>query len=158
MKRIALFTALAVGLPTAAALADPPQVYHRDRDRDRDHDRDAYHRDHYDRYNRSHWANDFRGRWVLLARGFSAQTDRQFINVNNAKFRKLRIEAVRGEPMVTKIAIEFADQTTQAIDMDTRLSNGAGEVIDLNGDVRRVHRIIVYTDRNSRGSYSVYGA
>src|ERR1043166_9435103 len=110
MKRIALLSALAVAVPAAVALADPPQTYQRDRDYDRD--RDAYHRDHYDRYNNSHWANDFHARWVPLARGYSAQSDRQFINVGNGRFRKLRIEAVRGEPLVTKIAIEFADQTT----------------------------------------------
>jgi hypothetical protein len=33
-----------------------------------------------------------------------------------------------------------------------------GEVIDLNGGVRRVNRIIVYTDGQARGAYSIYGA
>jgi len=163
MKRIALITALATAIPAAAyaspggRVADrnvPQQTYYRDRDRAEV----TFTRDHYDRYNNSHVANDFRGRWVPLARGFSARSDRQFINAGNGRFRKIRIEAVRGEPVVTKIAIEFADQTTQAIDLDARLRAGGGEVIDLNGGVRRVHRIIVYTDPNGRGAYSVYGA
>lgn len=164
MRRIALITALAAAVPAAAYADQPPsQTYQRDRDHDRDHDRDrrddhAWNRDHYDRYANSHWASDFHGRWVPIARGYSARTDRQMINVGNGKFRKIRIEGVRGEPLVTKIAIEFADQSTQAIDLDTRLPAGAGEVIDLNGDVRRVHRIIVYTDAHRGGSYSIYGA
>jgi hypothetical protein len=161
MKRIALITAMVTAIPVAAyasptvRVADrnvPQQTYVRDRDQG------AFTRDHYERYSRSHWASDFRGRWVPLARAYNARTDRQFINVNNARYRKIRIEAVRGEPVVTKIAIEFADQSTQAIELDGRLQAGAGEVIDLNGGVRRVHRIIVYSDPNGRGSYSVYGA
>ena len=178
MKRIALLTALATAIPVAAyawptgptADPQPSQTYWRDRDQDRDswrdRDRDAarydrddhtWSREHYDRYGNSHWASDFRGRWVPIARGYSAHTDRQMITVGNGRFRKIRIEAVRGEPLVTKIAIEFADQSVQAIDMDARLPAGSGEVIDLNGGVRRVHRIIVYTDPNSRGAYSIYG-
>jgi hypothetical protein len=164
MKRIALFAALATAVPAVAFAQNvPQQTYDRDRDRDhvRDRDRDhqdAYNRDHYDRYDRSHWATDFRGRWVPLASGYSGRTDRQFINVGNGRYRKIRIEAVRGEPVVTKIAIEFADHTTQAVDLDSRLTRGAGDVIDLNGGVRQIHRIIVYTDRRGGGSYSVYGA
>jgi hypothetical protein len=167
MKRIALITALATTIPVAAyawptgRVADPQpsQTYWRDRDHDRyDRDDRAWTREHYDRYGNSHFANDFRGRWVPIARGYSAHTDRQMINVGNGRFRKIRIEAVRGQPLVTKIAIEFADQSTQAIEMDARLPAGSGEVIDLNGGVRRVHRIIVYTDPNSRGAYSIYGA
>ena len=158
MKRIALFTALAMAIPVAVYAQNvPQQTYERDRVRDRDH-QDAYNRDHYDRYDHSHWNADFRGRWVPLARGYSARADRQFINVGNGRYRKIRIEAVRGEPVVTKIAIEFADKTTQAVDLDSRLTRGAGDVIDLNGGVRQIHRIIVYTDRRAGGSYSVYGA
>ena len=165
MKRIAIIAALATAIPVAAyawptgrvADRDPQQTYQRDRDHDRDRDRDTFFRhDHYDRFDR--WSGDYRGRWTPIARGYNAHTDRQFINVGNARFRRIRIEAVRGEPVVTKIAIEFGDQTTQAVDLDARLTRGQGEVIDLNGDVRRVHRIIVYTDPNSRGAYSLYGA
>lgn len=152
MKSIILFTALAMSAGVAYAqpaarvdarvqLGDP-----------------GWSRDRYERYDRSHWARDFRGRWQALARGYSAQTNRQFIQVRGGRLSKLRIESDRGAPVIAKIAIEFGDGSTQAVDLDMRLPRGTGEVIDLNGGVRRVQRIIVYADPRSRGSYSVYGA
>lgn len=164
MRRIALCTVLAITASTAVAFADPPQTYDRDRthDHDRDRDRDradgGWTRDRYDHYGRSHWARDFRGRWVALARAYSAASERQFIHVDGGRYRKLRVEGVRGQPVIRKIAIEFGDGTAQAVDLDMRLSSGTGEVIDLNGDVRRIKRIIVYSDPRARGSYSIYGA
>lgn len=160
MKRITILTALALSIPAAAqawpygrvADRDDPHVYVRDRDDP------GWHRDRYERYDRSHWARDFRGRWVPLARGYSARTERQFIYGNGERFRRLRVEAVRGEPTIVKVAVEFADGTAQAVDLDMRLAPGEGEVIDLNGGDRRIKRVIVYTDPNSRGAYSVFGA
>jgi hypothetical protein len=165
MKSIALITALIAGVPAVASAAPAVRVADRDdsqrtyvRERAYDNDR-PYSRDHYERYDNSRWNRDFRGRWVTLARAFSARSDRQFINIGgNGRFRRLRVEGVRGQPLVTKIAIEFSDRTTQVVDLDARLPAGAGEVIDLNGNERRIHRIIVYTDPGSRGSYSIYGA
>lgn len=169
MKHIALLSALAMSIPAAAYAwpigrtaerGDPPRTYDRDRDYDHDHDRDAgWNRERYDRYDRSHWARDFRSRWVPLARGYTARTDRQFIHVGGTgRYRKLRIEAVRGEPVILQIAVEFMDKTTQVVKYRESLPAGSGEVIDLNGGDRRIKRIIVYTDPYSRGAYSVYGA
>lgn len=164
MKRLALLTAIAMGVPLAAAapaLADPavrvivrddlPKTYQRDRDVN-------WNRERYDRWEGSRWQRD-RGRWEPLARGYDSRTERQFIKPgNNGRFRKLRIEGVRGEPVIMKIAIEFADKTGQVVEYRESLPAGTGEVIDLNGGDRRISRIIVYTDPRSRGSYSVYGA
>ena len=148
MKRIALLTAIAMAAPVAA-FAQPPRA---EVTVNWTHER-------YDHYNNSHWARDFHGRWQPLARAESGATDRQFIAVNGAgRFSKLRIEGVRGQPMVQKVAVEFADKTSQAVDINEALPNGAGTVIDLNGGERRINRIIVYTDPHARGSYSVYGA
>ena len=171
MKSIALLTTLAMSFGTAAVAAparvadrDDPQVQWRDRDRDRDRDSNNpngnpnWTRDRYDRYNDSHWARDFRGRWMTLARAYTTQSDRQFIHTRGARLSKLRVEGVRGMPVIQKIAIEFRDGSTQAVDLDMRLPRGTGEVIDLNGGVRRVDRIIVYADPHSRGSYSLFGA
>ncbi len=154
MKRIAFLTVLALTASTAAFA----QPYTNHRDESRAVVRVDFNRDRYDRYDRSHWRRDFRGRWVTIARANSARSDRQFIHVDGQRYRKLRIEGVRGQPMVQKIAIEFADGTAQAIDLNARLGNGAGEVIDLNGGVRSINRIIVYTEPRARGSYTLYGA
>jgi hypothetical protein len=160
MRRIALLTALAIAAPIAAH-AQPVRVYERDRDHDRDYDRDRRDRDslrhdRYDRWDRSHWYNKG-DRWEPIARNYSAQTDRQFIPLNGQRFRKIRIEGIRGQPVILKIAIEFMDRTTQAVDLNQRLPRGVGEVIDLNGGDRRVNRIIVYPDPRFRGAYSIYG-
>jgi hypothetical protein len=163
MRRIALLTALAMATP-AVAFAQT-RVYERDREPVRVYERDrdpgvtiTFGRDPYDRYDRYHANRDFRGRWVPLARANSTNSDRQFIPVRGETFRKIRVEGVRGRPVIQKIAIEFMDRTTQAVDLDMRLRRGSGEVIDLNGGVRRINRIIVYTDPRFRGSYTLYGA
>jgi hypothetical protein len=159
MKRIAFLTVLGL-TASAAAFASPVRVADKDEPRVeiRDRDNGQWTRDRYDRYDRSHWARDFRGRWTPLARGYSAQSSRQFITVRGGRYDKLRVEAVRGEPVIQKIAIEFRDGSSQAVDLDMRLSRGTGEVIDLNGRDRQINRIIVYTDPHSRGAYTVYGA
>jgi hypothetical protein len=158
MKGIVLFTTIALAAGTAGTVASAqPSVDARIQWRDRNPD-PGWTRDRYDRYDNSHWARDFRGRWVSLARGYSARSDRQFIQVRGERLSKLRIEADRGAPVIEKIAIEFGNGEMQAVDLNMRLTRGTGEVIDLNGRDRRVRRVIVYTDSRSRGAYSLYGA
>jgi hypothetical protein len=163
MNRIALLTVLLISIP-AASYASPHGpvaegdgvrvVIHADV-----HNDASWNRERYDRYEHSHWSRDFRGKWEPLAQGYNARSDRQFINIGgNGRYRKLRIEAVRGEPVLLKIAIEFMDRTSQAVEYRETLPTGTGEVIDLNGGDRRIKRIIIYTDPHSRGSYSVYGS
>jgi hypothetical protein len=152
MKRIAFFTAAAMAFSTAA-MAQPrvvvrtPEVSVQ------------WNRERYQGYNDSHWHKDFKGRWSPLATGFNAHTERQFINVGGPRgFKKLRIEGTRGNPVIMKVLVEFADKTQQLMEYRDSFPAGTGEVIDLNGDTRHINRIVVYTDPNSRGSYSVYGA
>jgi hypothetical protein len=147
MKRIAFFTAAAMAFSTAAMAQPRAEV------------NVQWNRERYTGYETSHWRKDFKGRWTPLATGYNAHTERQFINVGGpGRYRKLRLEAVRGNPVVLKIAIEFANKTTQVVEYRESLPAGTGEVIDLNGDTRKINRIIVYSDPNSRGSYSLYGA
>ena len=173
MRRIAILTALAMAIPAtgyawphgpiAQRGEDPRRTYDRDRG-DRDHydpDRSdaGWSRERYDRYDHSRWARDFHDRWVPLARGYSASSSRQFINIGGyGRYRMLRVQGVWGEPVLVKIAIEFTNGTTQAVEYRESLPRGTGEVIDLNGGDRRINRIIVYTDPRFRGAYSVYGA
>lgn len=161
MRRIALLTTIALGIPVAA-LAQPgdrARVEIRDRDRDIGIEwrRDRY--DRYDDYRRGPAWRDYRGRWVSFGRGYNASNQRQFIHVSGSgRFRMIRIEGVRGEPVVQKVLVEFENGSHQAIELDTSLRRGVGEVIDLNGRDRRISRIVVYTDPRSRGAYAVYGA
>jgi len=165
MKSIALLTVLAAAAPAAATYADPVQTYQRDRDndRDRDHDRDrdrdradAFRHEHYDRFGTSHWATD-RGRWTRLVRANAASGRREFLIGTQNRYRTFRLESLSGEPMIGKIAINFADGGTQVVQLNTAMPAGSGEVIDLQGRERRVGRIIVYADPRSRGAYAIYG-
>jgi hypothetical protein len=152
MRGIALLTTLAMTAGTAV-YADPPRVEVRvERDRDA-----GWTRDRYDRYNDSHWSRDFRGRWMALGQA-STQGQRQFTPGRTGRLNRLRIEATRGAPAIQSMTIEFADGSTQAVNLDMRLERGSGEVIDLNGRNRRVHRVIVYPDPRTRGAYALYGA
>ena len=99
----------------------------------------------------------FRENWVTLADGYSAQTDRQFINLRGREpLRKIRVEAVHGSPVINQIAIEYMDGNTQKVPINARLPNGEAQVIDVNHG-QPINRIIVYADPRFGGSYSVFG-
>ena len=146
MRSIALSTALLVAIPVAA-YADPPQTYDRDRDRAFEHER-------YDRWNDSHWSRDFHGRWRTFGQTFNARNDRQFINLNG-RYRVLRLQAVRGEPQIDRVVVQYNDGDTQTVEINSRLGDGAGEVIRLDPS-RRIRRVTVFTQPSTRGLYSVY--
>jgi len=97
-------------------------------------------------------------RWVTIADRYSADNDRQFISVGGGEFRRLRFEAVRGAPVVHKVAIEFVnDPNVQVIDINARMPAGESHSIDLNGGRRQINRIVVYTEPGYGGAYSIYG-
>jgi hypothetical protein len=153
MTRISLILALVIGTSAASAQPYPSQWQERDR---YESNRDT--RDHY-RYDVNRHGRDFRGRWVPLAREYSARTDRQFINVQGrgGRFDKLVLKGERGAPVINKVAIEFAgNPNTQVVTLQERLPAGEAEVINLNGN-QRINRIIVYTEPRFGGSYSVFG-
>jgi len=155
MKSIALLTVLATAAPVAV-YAEPVQTYQRDRDSDRDRDHDRFHHEHYDRFGTSHWATD-RGHWTRLVRANAASGRREFLIGTQNRYRTFRLESLSGEPMIGKIAINFADGGTQVVQVNAAMPAGQGEVIDLQGRERRVGRIIVYADPRSRGAYAIYG-
>lgn len=162
MKCIGIATVLALAIP-AAAYAQPapegePRTYERHRDQDVYHrDHDWYRHEHYDRFGNSHWASDIPGRWVTLAHANSASGRREFMIGTTNRYRAFRVEGLRGEPAIEKIAINFANGTTQVVQMNTTLPAGSGDVIDLAGHERTVVRIVVYADPRSRGVYAIYG-
>jgi hypothetical protein len=122
-------------------------------------ERGDWHRDPYTSYGRSHWAKDFRGHWTALGGQYNAQTDAQAIHLDNRRYSKLRIEGGHGEPVIQRITITFGDRSTQSVDLNMRLSPGAGEVIDLNGiGDRKITQIMVYSAPRTKGSFSIYGS
>jgi hypothetical protein len=151
MRSIALSAALLMAVPVVA-YADPPQTQY-DRDHDRDQARAAEH-ERYDRWNDSHWSRDYHGRWRSFGQTFNARNDSQIINLNG-RYHVVRLQAVRGEPRIDRVVIQYSDQDTQTVQLDSRLGDGAGEVIRTDPS-RRITRVTVYTERNARGLYSVY--
>jgi hypothetical protein len=148
MRTFALSAALLMAVPVAAyAQPQPPPQYDRDRDRAIEHER-------YDRWNDSHWSRDYNGRWRAFGQTFKARNDRQFINLNG-RYHVLRLQAVRGEPEIERVVVQYNDGDTQTVEINSRLPDGAGEVIRLDPG-RRINRVTVYTQRNTRGLYSVY--
>lgn len=145
MKTFALSAALLMAVPVAA-YADPPQTQS-DRDRAFEHER-------YDRWNDSHWSRDYHGRWRSFGQTFSARRDRQLINLNG-HYHMLRLQAVRGEPNIERVVVQYSDGDTQTVELNSRLGDGAGEVIRLD-DSRRITRVTVYAEHNTRGLYAVY--
>jgi hypothetical protein len=142
----ALVTALSMGAtPTMAQVTGRIEI-HYDRGRA-----------HYDHYQDSHWNKEFTGRWVTIAEGTGEGGRREFrLPVDNRRYGKLRLEATRGAPAIEKIAIEFGKGPTQVIPINSRLEPGGGEILDLDGDERRVVRVIVYPMARSRGVYTVF--
>ena len=158
MKRISLLFAIGLIGATATAQADPP--YRRPVPREApahygDNDSPYSHQ----RYDQRHWGRDFRGRWRVLAQENSAGSDRQFITLRGrgGRFERLVVHAVRGKPVIHKIAVEYLDNpNTHVIDLETRLPAGEAEVIRLDGS-QRINRIIVYTEPRFGGSYTIFG-
>lgn len=150
MRSIALSTALLMAVPVAAYADPPPMQYDRDRDRDR-----AFEHERYDRWHDSHWARDYHGRWRAFGQTFNARRDRQFINLRGGRYRMLRLEAVRGEPEIDRVIVQYNDGDTQTVELNARLMDGAGEVIRLDPS-RRIRRVMVFTEPSTRGLYSVY--
>lgn len=139
MRRLLVMLVLAATVSPAAA--QPwPWPYDRTNDRSntqRDHysDRyDRYGRDRYSSRDRYRWTRDFRGRWTPLAQGYSARTDRQFVRLlgQYEPFRRIRIEADRGRPVIQKVVVEDMRGNTQVIDLNARYAPGEGEVIRVN--------------------------
>lgn len=148
MKSMTLAAALLMAVPVAAYAQPPQPQYDRDRDRAFEHER-------YDRWNDSHWSRDYHGRWRSFGQTFNARNDRQNIGLGGGRYHMLRLHAVRGEPAINRVVVQYFDGDTQTVQLDSRLSDGAGEVIRLDPS-RRIQRVTVYTEPNTRGLYSVY--
>jgi hypothetical protein len=127
--------------PDNPTSSDPNPYWDRDRDR-------------YDRWDRSHWNRDNRTRWVTLASGY-ASTYRQNIHLRGENFDRLRIEAVRGRPVIRQVNVIYANGTSQVIRMNAQLQYGSGEVLRLNR--MPIRRIVIFADPRYRGAYALYG-
>lgn len=137
MKKIALLAVLAGAVPLAAPLAhadDRNEARH-----ERAGERDARTRN-----------------WVTLT-AMDVQRDKTVdIDSSLGKFRRLRVEAIRGAGYIDFIEIRYANGEQQHVDVKRRIGRGETADIDLNGS-HRLAAITVHGDPDSRSQIEVVG-
>ena len=89
--------------------------------------------------------------WTLLGVRESEVADNQFVTVNDGRgFGTLQLRAETGNPIVTKVAVRFTDNSVQVINMGGYLRNAT-----LRLSHRAINQIVVYTAAGSQGTYSI---
>jgi hypothetical protein len=91
------------------------------------------------------------GGWTLLGVRESAVADNQFVTVNDGRgFGTLKLRAETGNPIVTKVAVRFTDNSVQVINVGGYLRNAT-----LRLSHKAINQIVVYTAAGSQGTYSI---
>lgn len=139
MRRLALLTTLALAGGTLTAAAQPTW-------------RDRNHRDDYG------YREVRREAWTPIAESQYAHTDTQQILLygNHPRYRALRIQAVRGAPVIKTITIQYINRPAQYVRLHHRVMPGSDEFIRLES-AARIQRVIVYTEGRYGGAYTVLG-
>jgi hypothetical protein len=176
LKITALAGLLAVAAP-AAAMASPGRSF--DRTSDRSFDRQGVvapvraarsyarldHRQPLDRGRRLGVRDDFgprryRQTWVPLSASLElGRFGRGAIDVYDPNtFTQLRVQTASGVARIDRVIIEFADGTAQVADV-RRVLDGRNDrlEVELDGNNRRIARVLVSGDDAHCGALQVYG-
>jgi hypothetical protein len=99
------------------------------------------------------------GDWRLVLDRYATSGNRQFIPLgwHFGRFSRLRIEGAEGQPFVHKVAVFFMDGSEQVIDIERPLPAGTGVIVNLNGGLRGIRRLVVYTQPDYQSSYTIMG-
>lgn len=183
-KLTALLTTLALGASASIAMASPARSYDRRADFAYGQDRGGFadrngfvdrgyapaHRfDRGDRIDRGEFrrgARDdfgprrYRPTWVAL--GSPLQLGRggqSSIEVNDrGTFTQLRLQSAGGIAPIDRVIVQFADGSEQVADVDRVLGARDGMLeIQLDGNNRRIDRILVLGAGGARGALQVFG-
>ena len=169
-KLTALLTTLALGASGSIALAAPGRGFDaRYDERARDHLRFTQERDRFDRPDAAyHWnrgrLDDFgprhyRPNWVALSAPLRlGRMGRDVIDVaDRGTFTQLRLQTRGGFARVDRVIIVFADGSRQV--ESGRVLDARGELLEipLDGNNRRIDRIIVMGATGRRGALEVFG-
>ena len=99
--------------------------------------------------------------WVELATPTPAKHGKEFIVVGKdaGYFSKLRVDAAKGKTIVKTVKVYFEDGAVKNVRVDRTLSaKGArSTTIDL-GDAKAIERVVITTERHTKGEYSLYGS
>lgn len=152
MKTKILTSALVLGLSSAAFAAPGDKPLH-------DHS-----------YQGDDHAEHFRGdrmrrplpmpvAWTSLSTVKRIQNKQTIAVGGRQAYSKLKLEAAMGSTFVDKLVIVFGNGTKQVINLDKSLAmRGAPLVIDLDGQNRRISKVVVYGKSNRRASINVLAA
>ncbi|MDB4959108.1 MAG: hypothetical protein JWO36_6677 [Myxococcales bacterium] len=158
MRRFGLFTTLLI---SASALADPPRYDPQDRGGDHRRDRDRGYQDRFQRpYDRGNGGRYGR-RWALLADSISPPNGGLTIDLGDAPYSQLRIQALQGTPTVRQIDIVYDDGSDQVFTPNQILDPSTGNAtIDLDLGPSRPIRSISITSEAGRfyAHYEVLGS
>jgi hypothetical protein len=97
--------------------------------------------------------------WIELASETPASHGREFIVVgaDQGTFTQLRLTAASGRPGIRAIRVDYQDGSRRTYEIEKVLSARLRPAyVDLRG-AREVRQIVVFSDRDSRGSYVVEG-
>ena len=154
----AIIATLVLGA-SGAAIADPgPSVTVRGEARWGDpqpvqtYDHSDYYRDHH----RPYWRNNT---WVALTSPMQLDRRANIIDVNQRRpFQQLRLQTSNGMSFIDRVIVRFENGERQVIDVNQRLSTRNPMInLDLEGQRRRVDRIIVMGDSRRGGAIQVFG-
>lgn len=100
------------------------------------------------------------GEWVEIADPTPAKHGKVYIPVGRSagQFTRLRIDVAEGRPRVERIRVDFENGRSRVIHVGMKLRKNSKQrsaYVDLGG-AREIDRIVVISDRASRGTYTVH--
>lgn len=148
----AIIATLVLGASTAAVADTGPSITFRGEARWGQPQTQTYQRDHH----RPYWRNNT---WQALSSPLQLDRGRTVIDVNQRRpFQQLRLQTTSGASRIDRVVVTFENGGRQVINVNQRLSTRNPMVnIDLDGQMRRVDRIIVMGDSRRGGAIQVFG-
>ena len=99
------------------------------------------------------------GDWVELADPTPAKHGTEFVVVGaqQGSFSQLRINAAKGATTVRSVRVMFSDGTEKTMKLGKTVKGNKFAVVDLGAE-KPIWQVVVTTDRQGSGEYSVYGS
>ena len=97
--------------------------------------------------------------WVVLAPTVTTTNMQQTVEVGvtDRPFSQLMLKAVDGEPQIETLEIQYMDDNLKQVTVHRKLLAGDGQVIELR-ERAVIKKITVFTQPDSHGSYTIFGA
>lgn len=102
----------------------------------------------------------YRPTWTALSGATRLEDGRDVIVVGGqqGRFTQLRFQTTQGATLIDRVFIRFSDGRWQTADLGAELSPRNPMVeLPLDGDRKRIDRIIVLGDAGGRASYQIFG-